>query len=45
MHIEDGILSPKAWTSWYAASTVFIVPGISQKYEKELMKIYTINLF
>jgi len=30
MHIEDGILSPQAWASWYAASAVFIVPGIRQ---------------
>ena len=30
MHIEDGILSPQAWGTWYAASAVFIIPGITQ---------------
>ncbi|MBV8045767.1 MAG: energy-coupling factor ABC transporter permease [Paludibacterium sp.] len=28
MHIEDGILSPQACATWYAAATVFVVPGI-----------------
>ena len=30
MHIEDGILSPQAWGSWYVATTIFIVPGIRE---------------
>lgn len=30
MHIEDGILSPAAWGSWYAATTLFVVPGIKE---------------
>jgi cobalt/nickel transport system permease protein len=30
MHIEDGILSPLAWSSWYAVTTAFIIPGISE---------------
>jgi cobalt/nickel transport system permease protein len=28
MHIEDGILSPQACATWYAVTTVFVVPGI-----------------
>ena len=28
MHIEDGILSPAACVVWYAATTVFVIPGI-----------------
>ncbi|BEV71940.1 MULTISPECIES: energy-coupling factor ABC transporter permease [unclassified Paludibacterium] len=30
MHIEDGILSPQACAVWYAATAVFVVPGIYQ---------------
>ncbi|AFM40536.1 ABC-type Co2+ transport system, permease component [Desulfosporosinus acidiphilus SJ4] len=30
MHIEDGILSPLAWGSWYAVTTGFIIPGIKE---------------
>lgn len=30
MHIEDGILSPLAWSSWYAAATVFVIPGVME---------------
>ena len=30
MHIEDGILSPQAWGTWYAISAVFMVPGIKE---------------
>ncbi len=28
MHIEDGILPPKAWISWYAVTAVFVYAGI-----------------
>ena len=30
MHIEDGILSPQAWGTWYVVSAMFIVPGIRE---------------
>lgn len=30
MHIEDGILSPQAWGTWYVVSAMFIVPGIKE---------------
>ncbi|MDQ7097175.1 energy-coupling factor ABC transporter permease [Desulfosporosinus sp. PR] len=30
MHIEDGILSPAAWGSWYAVTVAFMIPGIRQ---------------
>ncbi len=30
MHIEDGILSPLAWGSWYAVTTAFIIPGVRE---------------
>lgn len=30
MHIEDGILSPQAWGTWYIVSAFFIVPGIKE---------------
>ena len=30
MHIEDGILSPLAWGSWYAVTTAFIILGIRE---------------
>lgn len=30
MHIEDGILSPVAWGSWYAVTAAFILPGIKE---------------
>ncbi len=30
MHIEDGILSPLAWGSWYAVTTGFIIPGVRE---------------
>lgn len=40
MHIEDGILSPTAWGTWYAVSTVFIIPGI-----KEIKKRTDENLY
>ncbi len=30
MHIEDGILSPQAWGTWYVATAIFIVPGIKE---------------
>ncbi|OBR91239.1 MULTISPECIES: energy-coupling factor ABC transporter permease [Clostridium] len=30
MHIEDGILSPQAWGTWYVISAMFIVPGIKE---------------
>lgn len=28
MHIEDGILPPKAWGMWYAVSAVFVYAGV-----------------
>ncbi|MCI1944841.1 energy-coupling factor ABC transporter permease [Clostridium luticellarii] len=40
MHIEDGILSPQAWGTWYAISAVFMVPGI-----KEIKKRAKENLY
>ncbi|ADK15283.1 MULTISPECIES: energy-coupling factor ABC transporter permease [Clostridium] len=30
MHIEDGILSPQAWGTWYVISAMFIVPGVKE---------------
>jgi cobalt/nickel transport system permease protein len=30
MHIEDGILSPQAWGTWYVVSAMFIVPGVKE---------------
>ncbi|MDQ7093767.1 energy-coupling factor ABC transporter permease [Desulfosporosinus sp. PR] len=30
MHIEDGILSPAAWGSWYAVTVAFMIPGVRQ---------------
>ncbi|VBB09775.1 cobalt uptake substrate-specific transmembrane region [Lucifera butyrica] len=30
MHIEDGILQPKAWGFWYMVMVVFIIPGIKE---------------
>ncbi|CAB1241783.1 energy-coupling factor ABC transporter permease [Clostridium sp. MT-14] len=40
MHIEDGILSPQAWGTWYAISAVFMVPGV-----KEIKKRVKENLY
>ena len=28
MHIEDGILEPKWWISWYIVAALFIIPGL-----------------
>lgn len=28
MHIEDGVLSAQACAAWYAASAIFIIPGV-----------------
>lgn len=30
MHIEDGILPPKAWGLWYGVTVLFIIPGIKE---------------
>ncbi len=30
MHIEDGILPPKAWGFWYAVAMLFIIPGVRE---------------
>jgi cobalt/nickel transport system permease protein len=30
VHIEDGILQPAWWISWYAATVAFIVPGLRE---------------
>jgi cobalt/nickel transport system permease protein len=30
MHIEDGILPPKAWVAWYGVAILFIIPGIRE---------------
>lgn len=30
MHIEDGILSPQSWGTWYAISAVFLIPGVKE---------------
>jgi cobalt/nickel transport system permease protein len=30
MHIEDGILSPAWWLTWYAATAAFVVPGLRE---------------
>ncbi len=30
MHIEDGILPPRAWGFWYGVTLLFIVPGIRE---------------
>lgn len=30
MHIEDGVLSPQAWGTWYAATTLFVIPGVRE---------------
>ncbi len=30
MHIEDGILQPSWWVSWYAVTVAFVVPGLRQ---------------
>lgn len=40
MHIEDGILSPQAWGTWYAISAIFMIPGI-----KEIKKKVKENLY
>jgi cobalt/nickel transport system permease protein len=40
MHIEDGILSPQSWGTWYVISTIFVVPGI-----KEIKKRIKENLY
>jgi cobalt/nickel transport system permease protein len=30
MHIEDGILEPKWWISWYIIAAIFIYPGLRE---------------
>ncbi|WP_234124240.1 energy-coupling factor ABC transporter permease [Clostridium hydrogenum] len=40
MHIEDGILSPLAWGSYYAVSTAFIIPGIKEIKKKSQENLY-----
>ncbi|MEY8000993.1 energy-coupling factor ABC transporter permease [Clostridium sp. Mt-5] len=40
MHIEDGILSPQAWGTWYAISAIFMIPGV-----KEIKKRVKENLY
>ncbi|OAT85199.1 energy-coupling factor ABC transporter permease [Desulfotomaculum copahuensis] len=30
MHIEDGILPPKAWGMWYGITALFIIPGLKE---------------
>ncbi|MFL0196949.1 energy-coupling factor ABC transporter permease [Clostridium sp. WILCCON 0269] len=30
MHIEDGILSPQAWGTWYGITAAFVIPGIRE---------------
>lgn len=30
MHIEDGILPPRAWGFWYVVTILFIIPGIRE---------------
>jgi cobalt/nickel transport system permease protein len=30
MHIEDGILEPKWWATWYVVTIAFIIPGLRE---------------
>ncbi len=30
MHIEDGVLPPKAWGMWYGIATLFVIPGLRE---------------
>ena len=40
MHIEDGILSAQACTTWYAVSAVFIIPGIREIRKRSRENLY-----
>lgn len=40
MHIEDGILSPVAWGSWYAVSAAFIIPGVREIKKRSEENLY-----
>lgn len=40
MHIEDGILQPAWWISWYAATAAFVAPGL-----REIRKRIQENLY
>ena len=30
MHIEDGILPPEAWGTWYGVAVLFVIPGLRE---------------
>jgi len=30
MHIEDGILPPRAWGMWYGVTALFVIPGLNE---------------
>ena len=40
MHIEDGVLSPQACGTWYAASALFVIPGIIEIKKKVKENLY-----
>ncbi|AAK79333.1 cobalt/nickel transport system permease protein [Clostridium acetobutylicum] len=40
MHIEDGILSPTAWGTLYAASALFVVPGVREIKNRSKENLY-----
>ncbi|URZ15882.1 energy-coupling factor ABC transporter permease [Clostridium felsineum] len=40
MHIEDGILSSAAWGTWYAASALFVIPGVREIKKRSEKNLY-----
>lgn len=40
MHIEDGVLSPQAWGTWYVVSALFIIPGVKEIKRKVKENLY-----
>lgn len=40
LHIEDGILSPAACASWYAAATLFVIPGVREIKKRSEENLY-----